>query len=312
MGNDSPLKAAAIDLGSNSFRLLIAEKAGNGLRFMLNRLVTVGLGEGLAQGGHFSNAALGRAMDTLHAFRQDLDRHAPRRIRACGTEALRLADNSADFLAKAERILGSRVEILAGCEEARLTFAAVASCLALAPPFLVADVGGGSTELILGRDRLRPPDCCSLPLGALRLTEMFAGVERGDRAKIRSLLQYVRDCLADRVAPGCKLVASGGTITALAALLLELTTYDRDRIHGSSITAMQLNRTFDRLCSMTVEARCRLFGLEAGRGRIIIAGLAIFQALMGLCRVDTLLVSDAGLLEGILLSAMAANGTLPG
>ncbi len=221
---------------------------------------------------------MGRAVDTLRAFRRELDRYSPCRLRACGTEALRQAGNSADFLAGAEGILGCRVEILDGDEEARLTFEAITSCLDLPAPFLIADVGGGSTELIFVRDPSQPPDCGSLPLGALRLTEQFAGVEKGDREKIRSLLGYVRDCLAAHVAPGCNLVGSGGTITALAALLLGLTSYDHDRIHGSCITVTQLNQIFDRLCSMSVAERCRLFGLEDGRGRIIIAGLVIFQA----------------------------------
>jgi exopolyphosphatase/guanosine-5'-triphosphate,3'-diphosphate pyrophosphatase len=312
MGNDPPFKAAAVDLGSNSFRLLIGEVKGNGLRPVLNRLATVGLGEGLVPGGTLSTAALERAVAALLSFRQDLDRHSPRRLRVCGTEAFRRAGNSADFLSEAKRILGCRVEILTGGEEARLTYEAIAASLAVPPPFLIADVGGGSTELILVRDQSRAPDCCSLPLGALSLTEKFAGVENGDCKKIRSLRRNVRDYLWAHVPQGINLVGSGGTITALACLLLGLTTYDHCKVHGSRIAETQLNQSFDRLCTMAVAERCRLFGLENGRGRIVIAGLAIFQTLFELCKIEKLLVSDAGLLEGILLSVMAANGTLPG
>ncbi|MEJ2690807.1 MAG: Ppx/GppA phosphatase family protein [Deltaproteobacteria bacterium] len=312
MGNDPPLKAAAIDLGSNSFRLLIAELQDNRFRPVLNRLETVALGEGLAPGGTLSAAALNRAAVTLRSFRQDLDRHSPRRLRVCGTEALRQAGNSIAFLAEAKRILGCPVEILTGDEEARLTFKAIAESLDLPAPLLIADVGGGSTELIFVRDRSRAPDCCSLPLGALRLTEKFAGVENGDPEKIRSLRRHVRDYLQPLVTPNLHLVGSGGTITALAALLLGLKTYDHFWVHGSCIAAAQLSQSLDRLCRMTVAERCKLFGLENGRGRIIIAGLVIFQVLLELCKAEKLLVSDAGLLEGIILSVMAANGTLPG
>jgi exopolyphosphatase/guanosine-5'-triphosphate,3'-diphosphate pyrophosphatase len=312
MGNDPPLKAAAVDLGSNSFRLLIVELEGNRLRPVLTRLETIGLGEGLTSGGILSAAAQDRAFAALHSFRRDLDRHCPHRLRVCGTEALRQADNSQDFLTAAKRILGRRVEILTGDEEAHLTFEAIADSLELPTPLLIADVGGGSTELIFVRDRSRAPDCCSLPLGALSLTERFPGVENGDRDKISSLRRYVRDCLRPHITPGHNLVGSGGTITALAALLLGLKTYDRIRVHGSRIAVAQLNQSFDRLASMTVAERCKLFGLENGRGRIIIAGLIIFQALIELCRAEKMLVSDAGLLEGIILSVMTANGTLPG
>lgn len=317
MGNDSPCKAAAIDLGSNSFRMLAAEKTGTTLRPFLCRLETVGLGEGLAIGGNLSPAGMQRAFDTLRGFRQDLDRLAPQRLMACGTEALRQAGNSAEFLAAAEGILGCRIEILTGVEEARLTFEAVSSCLDLQPPFLIADVGGGSTELILVRNRQQPPDFCSLPFGALSLADKYEGVETCDREAVFSMRQQVKDSLCRQAAffdviPGSNLIGSGGTITALAALLNGLTVYDRSKIHGSCLTLEQLGQTFNRLCTMTVADRCRLFGLEGGRGRIIVAGLAIFQILAELCRADKVLVSDAGLLEGILLSALAADGTLAG
>lgn len=313
MGNDPSFRAAAIDLGSNSFRLLIVGKNGAGLRPLCNRLITVALGQGLMPGCNLSSHSMDRALTALRTFRQDLDRHAPQRLRACGTEALRRAANSMDFLAEAERILGRRIEILTGEEEARLTYEAVVSDLDLPVPFLIADVGGGSTELITVRDRPPTLDCRSFPFGALSLTDRFAGVENGDEEMQRCMRRHVRESLAHQdMACGISLVGSGGTITALAALLQGLACYDRTRIHGCRIALTQLNQTFDQLSRMPVAERCKLFGLEDGRGRIIIAGLAIFQVIAELCRAETLLVSDAGLLEGILLSALRSNGTLAG
>jgi exopolyphosphatase/guanosine-5'-triphosphate,3'-diphosphate pyrophosphatase len=317
-GKKNRTVAAAIDLGSNSFRLLICRIEGGTVRPLLHRLETVGLGKNLQTGGSLHRQSRLTALSVLRSFRADLEKYRPCHLRACGTEALRQASDSDAFLAEASAVLGVAIEILSGEEEARLTFTAVlAGFAALVHPLLVADVGGGSTELIFQSAPSAAPSLKSLAFGALSLTDRFPGLENGQdeaRADVRRFLdnEFALHLPPPAVDSRPLVIGSGGTATALAALDLRLTEYDRRRVHGHCLSRQRLDKLFSYLADLRVNDRCRLFGLEKGRGRIILAGLEIFGILLDRCGAGHVMVSDSGLLEGILLSALPSNGNLVG
>jgi len=309
---------AAIDLGSNSFRLLICRIEGGAVRPLLHRLETVGLAKNLQPGGTLRRQSRLTALSVLRSFRVDLEKHRPCRLRACGTEALRLAGDSGAFLAEASAVLGTAIEILSGEEEARLTFTAVkAGFAALVYPLLVADVGGGSTELMFQPAPSAAPLLKSLGFGALSLTDRFPGLKNGRvkaRADVRCFLdkEFALHLHSPAVGGRPLVIGSGGTATALAALDLQLTEYDRRKVHGHCLSRQRLDELYSYLADFRVDDRCRLFGLEKGRGRIILTGLEIFGILLDRCGAGHVMVSDCGLLEGILLSALPSNGNLAG
>jgi len=308
--------AAAIDLGSNSFRLLICKFDGSRLKPLVNRLETVGLGRKLTLGSPLSPDALKEAEEVLRSFSLQLQQYAPRFLRVCGTEALRQAEDSASFLIMARNLLGCEVEILSGDEEALLTFEAIVGALGgPPPPVLMIDAGGGSTEMVCLKEDAASPRIFSVPVGALNLTDRFAGSENGDPAALRDLRRHIAGILAplvDELDLDCcpRLIGSGGTATALAALALSLQEYDPRQVHGYRLSAPKLEEIYTYLVRLDAADRCLLPGLEKGRGRIIVAGAEIFRTLLDLVKAEELTVSDAGLLEGILLSALPCNGTL--
>jgi len=315
-GKKGSTYAAAIDLGSNSFRLLICEFDGCRLKPLVNRLETVGLGRNLSPGYPLSPAARLQAEKVLRSFGLQLQPYAPRFLRACGTEALRQAADSASFLIMAGTLLGCEVEILSGFEEAHLTFKAVVSALdAPPPPVLMIDAGGGSTEMVCLQKDAVSPCIFSVPIGALNLTDRFAGAENGDPAALQDLRRHVAGILAPFVkelepAGNFRLIGSGGTATAMAALALALREYDPRLVHGYRLSAPKLEEIGALMIRLSAAERCLLPGLEKGRGRIIVAGMEIFRTLLDLVKAEEMTVSDAGLLEGILLSALPCDGNL--
>lgn len=300
---------AAIDLGSNSFRLLVAPLAGPGLRPLCKELRPVRLAEGLGTRRRLSPAALARGAEALAAFRHLLDRYQPHRIIARGTAALRQAENSDEFLHTAARILACPVAVLGGEEEAALALAGVLHGFPVPPPapLWVFDVGGGSTEAI--NPAPGNGTSVSLPLGAVNLTETFFSDSQPPEIALRALGKRIRELLVAARLPllaGTEtpptLIGSGGTATALAALDLELKKYDDSRVHGHILSRTRLAKLVATLAPLSPTARNLLPGLGQGRGEIILAGAAIFQELLDHFAAPQLLISDSGLLEGLWLS----------
>ncbi|MGV1100786.1 Ppx/GppA phosphatase family protein [Thiovibrio sp. JS02] len=307
--------AAGIDLGTNSFRLLIAQITGKGLMPLHKALVTVRLGEGLGKTGMLSRAACLRGEETLAVFAGTLAEHAPLSLRACGTHALRRAKNQEEFLARAAEILGQAVEVISGGEEAALSLDGVASAmgeLARYPLFL-SDVGGGSSELIWQESPGARPLAVSLPLGAVALTEEFGDDLPAMGAGIREALQEGLKNFPAAALAGCpSFLGCGGTATSLAALALVLDKYDARLVQNYALPLSRLEALAKSLASLPPKERNALPGLAQGRGEIIMAGTLICQELMRLLKSRELMVSDAGLLEGILLSGLARAGPLSG
>lgn len=297
-----PAIHAAIDLGSNSFRLLIAALQTNGtIQTLAKELITVRLGQDLHATGNLSPEAMDRGLAALTLFAEHLAVHQPCCLRICATHALRVAANRAEFLTAAARLLGQPVEVIDGHAEAALALAGVRQAVSRDTPLMVADVGGGSSEVIWENGVI------SLTIGAVNLTERFLAPEQPPSP---AALAKVRAAIADTTSginlpalpPSAILAGSGGTATALAALDLRLTAYDEAKVQGHCLSLARLRELIDQLAHLDATGRNQLPGLDQGRGEILLAGALIYEHLLTKLGAATLTVSDAGLLEGILLS----------
>ncbi len=294
------IKTALIDIGTNSVRYLAAQvRREGGYSIIARGLTTPRLGEGLIGPGLLKEEAVGRTLTTLGRIRDDLSRLGVERFRTVGTEALRLAANGGDFIRRAGEI-GFEVEIISGAEEARLVLGGALSGLpSTAGGSLLADVGGGSTELIPpGTDRP-----VSLPLGAVRLKEEFSPgrePDSGCRERMRERCRSVLGAALPDLPPPAHLVGLGGTFTTLAALRLGLEVYDGDRIHGLVLTRGEVEEIEQRLRGLSPARRERLPGLEPSRADIIVPGTLIVLSILERFSLSRVTISDRGLLFGLL------------
>ena len=304
--------AAGIDIGTNTFRLLIGEIVGKRIHPLARELATVRLGQGLAAGRTINQEAIKRGITALAGFRAQLDRFQPRIVRACGTAALRQAGNRDDFLDPAHQVLGLPIEIITGDDEARLGLNGVCNALdePITGPLLIVDVGGGSSELTaISGDR--DPQVFSLELGAVGLSEEYLAMADPGEEEYQALdrkIDIALDAALNRLPAKPTLIGSGGTATSLAALDLEMVSYQPERLQGHCLDQARLTALWQQLAALTVAERNRLPQLGPGRGDIILAGTRIYQRLLARLGVFKMVVSDAGLLEGILLSAAGGNG----
>lgn len=304
------ITACGIDIGSNSFRLLVAEIRDGRLRPLLHDLVTVRLGEGLGASGFLAPAAINRGEAALARFSEKIARYPSARVRACATHALRIAANSRDFLLRIKERTGLSVEVLSGEEEARLALLGMLSGLPEEQrryPLALVDVGGGSTEVIRQAAAGDDPRMISLPLGAAGLSEEFGADLTSMRKKIRATLDRALPAIAagETGCPDSLLVASGGTATSLASLALGLKRYDARLLSNYQLSRTGLQTLVAGLAALSPRERNDLPGLGEGRGGIIVAGAMILQEALQALASPFLRVSDAGLLEGILLSGAA-------
>jgi exopolyphosphatase/guanosine-5'-triphosphate,3'-diphosphate pyrophosphatase len=304
--------AAGIDLGSNTFRLLVANCTAGRLEVLAREMATVRLGRGLAENGLLHEESMRKGLAVLHTFRETLARYQLQSIRICGTHALRQARNSSLFLDKAAEILQHPVDIISGEEEARLSLAGALTggSAPISGPLLMADVGGGSTELILAESPAGQTWAVSVGLGVVQLTEKFLAATHPDPAALDSLLA---ETLAAAFAQlpslarqrALRVIGCGGTATSLAAIDLNLTTYNATLVHGYALRSDTMGKLWHRLVALPAAGRNALPCLGEGRGEILPAGLRIYHVLLQLLHQDRLTVSDTGLLEGIVLSRLS-------
>lgn len=297
---------AAIDVGSNTVRMLLGTiRDGKVLPTRYVRRITR-LKGGQTEAG-LAVDAMNRTLTVLKEFSELLAEQAPCRIRAVATEALRSAANSDSFLARVERETGLTLEVVDGIEEARLSATGVTSVLDTDPAqtLLIFDIGGGSTEFIL----LQRTDILfqrSLKLGVVDLMESLAagGRQSAISASIDSVFISINEILQQLPSAQRQvtLVGTAGTVTTLAALEMQMLDYDWRRVNGYEMHRHDIEQRYEQLLSLPLHERERLPGMEPGRGDLIIAGIEIIREIMQRLRTDVLLVSDFGLLEGILLS----------
>jgi exopolyphosphatase/guanosine-5'-triphosphate,3'-diphosphate pyrophosphatase len=303
---------AVIDVGTNSIKLLVADCADGNLRVLSDRNVITRLGEGYEQSGELDGAAMTRSLDAIADMAGEARSLGARGIMAVGTQALRGSRNSSNFIKSVESACGVSIVTIDGDEEARLSYAGAVGSLGrseLTGGLLVFDVGGGSSEIISG-DGLEIKRCRSLQFGALSLHRGFfedipAPIPNDARECARS---YVRSLLEDDAAVSlireedgagsASCVGAGGTITALAAVMMELDPYDPSRTNGSRLEIGEVERQIELYSSMATQARRKIKGLTPKRADIILAGACIVGELMEFFGAKNITVSNCGLRYG--------------
>jgi exopolyphosphatase/guanosine-5'-triphosphate,3'-diphosphate pyrophosphatase len=321
-----PACYAALDLGTNNCRLLIATPQGTGFRVVEAYSRIVRLGEGLGQSGRLAEPAMERALAALKVSAEKVRRRKVVRLRAIATQACRIAENGAAFVKRVAEETGLQLQIITPQEEARLS---VAGCLTLLDrshdAALVVDVGGGSTEMSWldfksAPDAESPPmrAWLSIPIGVVTLAERFPEGETATQDWFRAMVETVKaEIAAFRRADGLKpvfeadrahLVGTSGAITSLAGMHLDLPRYDRNRVDGIWMTRDECDRAADRLLALTAHERAAQPCIGPDRADLVLAGAAILQAVQELWPCSRVRVADRGLREGILISLMNQRG----
>ena len=306
-------RIAAIDVGSNSVRLLVAEyDPASGLSIVDELKDQPRLAAGLARTGCLSDAAMDRAIQTLGRMREVCQRRGVRRIVAVATAAVREAENGPWFVRRVRQELDIPLRIIDVETEAALSYRSVAHHFPLAGErTLVADIGGGSLELIGAVDGLVELTL-SLPLGAVRLTELYLPGERSIQREITALRKYIRKQLkrglSSREWAAAAVIGSGGTFTTLGRVSRARRGMSPgESIHGVTVDTAEVERLLDWLASRTPEERRQVPGLNPERADIILAGLAVTAELLDWVRTRSLTVSAFGLREGLLLEMAGAE-----
>jgi len=304
---------AAIDLGSLTVRLAVAEPGGpQGFRILAHYREITSLGQGLAQTGELAPEGMDRTLWALQLFCQKIADHQVEKVRIVATHAVRAAGNGPAFLARLRDSLGLTVEVLSPEDEARLSLQGVLSVLApryLEASILVCDVGGGSSEFALVRPG-QEPRFASLPLGVLTLSQAQPLGDPPVPEQVAALHQELSQRLGrlrDRTFPpalmgSARLVGTAGAVTTLAAMHLKLEEYEADRVNNLVLTRAQVEELTGLISRLPEAERARLPGLEPAKAKVMVAGALIILAILEVFSRDSLVVIDAGLLEGVLAS----------
>jgi exopolyphosphatase / guanosine-5'-triphosphate,3'-diphosphate pyrophosphatase len=300
-------RVAAVDLGTNSTRLLVADVDDGRVRELARETRITRLGEGVDARGRLLPLPIARVRNVLTDYRRAAEALGAEQTLAIATSAVRDAENGEAFLGEVEWSYGFATRLLSGHDEALLTFRGVTSERTLRPGTIIVDVGGGSTELVAGG-----PDGVawheSLDIGSVRLTERFLHADPPGAAELDECAASVRALLAGRVRDDVRgsartAIGVAGTITSLAALDLELPEYDRDRVHGHRLGDEALRRRLDRLAAMPVAERRDLPSLDPERAPVIVAGAVIVREVLAFLGLDGLEVSERDILDGAALAA---------
>jgi exopolyphosphatase/guanosine-5'-triphosphate,3'-diphosphate pyrophosphatase len=295
----------AIDIGTNSVLLLIAAREPGRLVARLERATLTRLGEGVDRTRRLDPEAVRRTLACLADYGSELRRRGVRRVAAVGTSAMRDAEGGHEFLDEAERLLGARPQVVSGQLEAELTFEGALGGLDVEGPVMVFDVGGGSTEVILGHarpgERARIERALSLEIGSVRLYERHV---RQDPPATEELLRVAADVeraltLAPRPEGDVTLVGVAGTVTTLAALELGLVNYESARVHGYRLSRTGVFALAAKLAKLDLAARKALTGLDVKRADVIPIGAEIVRRVMVFAAQDTLVTSDRGVRWGV-------------
>ena len=309
----SPPTFAAIDCGTNSVRLLVSDGHTQAVRLM--RITR--LGQGVDATGALDPAVIERTLAVLREYRAEIDRHDVAGIRMAATSASRDAANRDDFFGPATEILGVRPELLSGAEEAAMSFrGATADLDPLDGPFLVVDIGGGSTELAVGSTRVE--GSASIQVGCVRMTEKHLHHDPPRPEELANCIAEVTAHLDDVVrdvpivAHAPRLVGLAGTITNVAAVEIGLREYDRDAIHHFRLTKAAAEDVFRTLATEALADRVHNPGLERERADVIVGGCCVLVAVMRFFGFEECLVSEADILDGLILSQLAAGEAAAG
>ena len=305
-------RLATIDLGTNTVRLLVVETSVTGRwRVLAQDQVITRLGEGAAATGRLGELPMERTVEAITAFCRRAESLGAGEIVIVATSAVREAANRPLFLGRVWRATGRDVRVVAGDEEARLSFLGVLSGIEeISGELLLMDIGGGSTEFILARDR-QVITALSIPLGVVPLAEQYMTERPVDWARYALMDREVRARLSREVLPSFRssrpgrMVGVAGTITTLAALDQALPAYDPEKVQGYLLRRHRIERLLAQLGALSLAARANLPSLEPGRADLIIPGIAVCLAALDAFGFDALLASEFALREGILVDYLA-------
>ncbi len=306
-GQDDPMSdlVAAIDCGTNSVRLLVSD----GGRPVERLMRITRLGQGVDRTGRLDPAAIDRTLEVLREYRSVMDRHGVQRVRMATTSASRDAANRDEFFDAAEEILGTRPELLSGTEEAELSFrGATAELDPLDGPFLVVDIGGGSTEFAVGSTSL--DGSISVDMGCVRMTEKHLEHDPPLPEELSNCLAEVEQHLDDvlralpRAAACNRLVGLAGTITTAAAVEQGLVEHDHDRVHHFVLEKDAAEDVFRTLATESLADRRHNPGLEEARADVIVGGMCVLVQILRTLGYPEVLVSEADILDGLVMSQL--------
>jgi exopolyphosphatase/guanosine-5'-triphosphate,3'-diphosphate pyrophosphatase len=300
---------AAIDCGTNSTRLLVADASG---RELIRLMRITRLGQGVDRENTLAPEAIARTVAVLHEFRRVMDDHGVDRVRMVATSAVRDAANGTDFTVAARAAVGTVPEVLTGLEEGKLAYRGASADLA---PFegdtLVVDIGGGSTEITLGR--AGSVSSVSLQLGCVRLTERFLNADPPTSEQVAATRIAIADALTwgEQQMPELlsldtrrRLVGLAGTVSTLASLQLQIAEYDVERLHHATLSLTDVIGLCAKLASLSAAEKSGLVGMVPGRADVILGGALVLEVVASRYQCPEVIVSEKDILDGIVLSIL--------
>jgi exopolyphosphatase/guanosine-5'-triphosphate,3'-diphosphate pyrophosphatase len=305
-------RVAALDCGTNSLRLLVADVDGATLSDVVRRMEVVRLGEGVDRTGRLSDAALTRTFGVLDEYAEVIHSHAVDRVRMVATSASRDAANRDVFVAGVVERLGVEPEVVTGEQEAALSFEGATRELRGTPlfasPYLVVDIGGGSTEFVLGDDE-GLQSSRSVDIGCVRLTERHLRDDPPTIAQVEAAVRDIEAAIDDaattvRIDAASTLVGLAGSVTTVVALALGLTEYDATRIHHTRIPAAVVAAVTQRLLAASRAERAEIPVMHPGRVDVIAGGALVLDTILRRCGFDCVVASEHDILDGIAFSAI--------
>lgn len=304
------MRVAAIDVGTNSARMLVCEQEPGGVRAIDRRLVITRLGQGVDKRRAFAPEAVKRTLEAIAEYAAVCGEYGVTAIRVAATSAARDARDRDSFFSAVARLTGGTPELLSGEDEARLTFRGAISDLPGEGRVLVVDIGGGSTELVVGEND--PMDLVSMDIGSVRMFEKHLASDPPTTSELDALRSevcgHLREARGRLVVPrDARLVGVAGTITQLAALKAGVATYDPDVTHHSVLSHGDVRMLARRLGSLAYEKRTRIKGLVPGRADVIVSGAEILLAVMETFDAAEVLVSERDLLDGLAIEMLASD-----
>jgi exopolyphosphatase/guanosine-5'-triphosphate,3'-diphosphate pyrophosphatase len=311
-------RLASFDLGTNTFLLLIADVSAGHVDPIFEKEIIVRLGKGVDAAGNLNFDAMQRGVQCLQEYVTIAKQYGAEQIFAAGTSALRDAANRDEFLRMAEKKTGVRIEIISGETEARLTFAGVLSTKSHLPgPIAVLDIGGGSTEVVIGQPNILQANselslqARSVDIGSVRLTERFVHSDPVQPEEVARIREQTAAALRanwpiETLAPVQTLIGTAGTVTTLAAMALAMTEYDPHRFDKFSLSKQKLGEIIAELIRRPIAERQKMPGLAPARADVILAGALILETFFEIYHFSEIVVSDRGLRYGVLIDKLAA------
>jgi exopolyphosphatase/guanosine-5'-triphosphate,3'-diphosphate pyrophosphatase len=293
------VRVAAVDIGTNTVRLLVADVDGDRITEIDRAVEVVGLGRGLDRTGELAEDSMDAAVTTLADYGRRLQ--GADEVRVVATSASRDASNASHFLERVTNAVGITPEVISGNDEAALAFAGAIWGAGSVGRRLVIDPGGGSTEFVIGGDQ--PDSAVSIDIGSVRLTDRLLKARPPAPVELEGAAAHVAEMFEDVSfeQPPDTVIGVAGTFTSLAAIHLELEIYDRTRTHQTILTIGDLDDLTHRLAGLTVEETAALPSLDPKRARVILAGAVIAAEAVRSSGLEAVLVSETDLLEGIVL-----------